>query len=170
AEIEKLKTRLQARYSDAVADVLQRREEERQSLGEELARARQEAASPLGEAWGECRSLLDALEAAPDAEEARVRLRAALRRIVEGFWCLFAGRGRARLAGVQVWSTGGRHRDYLILHRPPVRGAAANRPGEWWVRSLAGAAGVPASLDFRKPADVRRLEQALEAVDVSGAA
>ena len=55
-EIEKVKARLQARYSDAVADVLERHEAQRRGLSEELAQARQEAATPLSEAWGEWRN------------------------------------------------------------------------------------------------------------------
>jgi hypothetical protein len=100
-----------------------------------------------------------------EAEEARVRLRAALRRIVEGVWCLFVGRGRQRLAAVQIWFTGGARRDYLILHRPAQGGALAPRPADWWVRSLAS---VPQAgdLDLRKRGDARELERVLEAVDL----
>src|SRR5262249_6516373 len=64
-EIEKVKTRLQGRYSDALADVLERHETELQSLTEQLAEANQEAASPLGLAWGECHSILEVIDAAP---------------------------------------------------------------------------------------------------------
>jgi DNA invertase Pin-like site-specific DNA recombinase len=166
AEIEKLKRRLQARYSDAVADVLERREDEHAALSEELRQARQEAASPLGEAWGECQTLADALESAPDAEEARVRLRAALRRICEGIWCLFVARGALRIAAVQLRFTGGAGRDYLIAHKGATGGSVGVRPARWWARSLACVAG-PADLDLSDPEQARELEQALAAVDLS---
>jgi DNA invertase Pin-like site-specific DNA recombinase len=165
AEIEKLKARLQARYSDAVAEVLERHEDESKSLVQELARAQQEAASPLGEAWGECRTLIDVLAAAPDAEEAQVRLRAALRRVVEGVWCLFLGRGPWRVAAVQVWFTGGARRDYLILHRAATGGAVGARPAQWWARSLATVI-KPGAMDLRKREHAADLEQALAGIDL----
>jgi DNA invertase Pin-like site-specific DNA recombinase len=165
AEIEKVKARVQARYTHALADVLERQEAELQALTEQLAEARQEAASPLGDAWGACKTLLDALNVAPETEEARVRLRAALRRIVEGFWCLFVARGSWRLAAVQVWFTGGARRDYLILHRAGTGGAVGERPARWWARSLAGVA-EPGDLDLRKRKDAKQLEKALGGVEL----
>jgi DNA invertase Pin-like site-specific DNA recombinase len=167
-EIEKVKARLQSRYSDAVADVLERHERDRKELAAQLAAARQEAASPLGEAWGQCRSLLDVLDNAPDPEEARVRLRSALRRITEGIWCLFVGRGAWRIAAVQLWFTGGAHRDYIIFHRPATGGAVGERPAQTACESLARVA--PGKLDLRKPEDARELEAALLALDLEGVA
>jgi DNA invertase Pin-like site-specific DNA recombinase len=164
-EIEKIKTRLQEKYSDALADVLDRHEAEKKAVNDELTQARQEEASPLSEAWGECGSLLDALDAAPDAEEARMRLRAALRRIVTGVWCLFVGRGRIRLAAVQIWFTGGARRDYLILSRPATGGAAGHKESSWWACSLAEATG-PDDLDLRERKDVLDLERALNQIDL----
>jgi DNA invertase Pin-like site-specific DNA recombinase len=156
AEIEKVKARLQTRYSEAIADVLVRHETERGKLVEQLTQARQEASTPLSDAWGECRSLVDALDAAPDAEDARIRLRAALRRITENVWSLFIVRGKWRIAAVQLWFTGGAHRDYLILHRAANGGSVAVRPSQWWCRSLASAA--PGKLDLRKPGHAVRLD------------
>jgi hypothetical protein len=63
-----------------VADVLDRREMKRKELTERIAQVQKVAASPLGDAWKNCRSLIDALDTAPDA---RTRLRAAIRRTVE---------------------------------------------------------------------------------------
>ncbi|HEY7428846.1 MAG TPA: recombinase family protein [Gemmataceae bacterium] len=136
AEIEKLKARLLVRYSDAVADVLERREDERCRLTKELSTAQQEAAAPIEEAWKNCHTLIDALKAAPDEEEARIRLRAALRRIVEGIWCVFVPHGRIRLGEVQVMFKDGPRRDYLVLHRPATGGAVGERPARWYVHSL----------------------------------
>jgi hypothetical protein len=165
AEIEKVKARLLARYTDGLADVLERREAERKALAVELAEARQEAASPLGEAWGECHSLLDVLDAAPDPEEARVRLRAALRRIVETIRCVFVGRGRWRLAAVQLWFTGGSHRDYLIVHTGATGGSVGTRPSEWRACSLPADVGAE-GLDLRRGADARGLAKTLAGVDL----
>jgi DNA invertase Pin-like site-specific DNA recombinase len=168
-EVEKLKARLRARYSDAVADVLEQREAEYKALAEELAGARRDATSSLGEAWGECQSLLDAVEGAPDQDEARVRLRSALRRVAEGVWCLFLARGVVRVAAVQVWLTGGAHRDYLIVHRPATGGAAKSRPSRWWARSLTQDA-VPGSLDLRRREDAQALARVLEKLDLAALA
>lgn len=166
SEIEKLKARLKVRYSDAVAEVLEEREEEQQRLIAELQMERQKAASPLSEAWGECKTLVDALQQAPSLEEARVRLRSALRRIVESVGCLFVARGRERLAAVQIWFAGGKkHRDYLILHQPAIGGAVGSRPARWHVCSLADAIESKA-MDFRKPEDAAKYEKLLAAVDL----
>jgi DNA invertase Pin-like site-specific DNA recombinase len=164
-QIELVKARLETSYSEGLADVLLRHEGTRKGLMEQLTRAREEAASPLGEAWGECRSLLDALAASPDPDEARVRLRAALRRIVEGFWVVSVARGMRRLAAVQVWFVGGAHRDYLILHRPGTGGAVGTRPGTWSARSLAEVASE-GSLDLRRRRDARELGKLLAEIDL----
>jgi DNA invertase Pin-like site-specific DNA recombinase len=165
-EIEKLKSRLESKgYSDALADVLDRHETRRKKLAAELTDAHQAAASPLGMAWKDCRSLVDVLDAAPDQEETRVRLRAALRRIVESVQCLFIGRGSTRIAVAQVRFAGGRHRDYVILRKAATGGSVGDRPAEVRARSLAFP-GKRGEFDLRTPGDVRALEAALTAVDV----
>lgn len=126
-------------------------------LAEQLAEARQKAAHPLSESWGEVQTLAEALETAPAPEDARLRLRTALRRIVDGVWLLVVPRGRDRLCAVQVWFAGGkRHRDYLIFYR-----AAGNcRPSSWWARSLADVATL-GPLNLRNAEHAVRLEAAL---------
>jgi hypothetical protein len=64
--------------------------------------AKAKAASPLSSAWGECQGLVEAIDAAPDQREVRVRLRNALGRILKEVWCLFVGVGATRLAAVQM--------------------------------------------------------------------
>ena len=61
---------------------LRGKEQLKQGLAARLADARQRAASPLSEAWGQMSTLMDALDAAPDPVDARLRLRAGLRRVV----------------------------------------------------------------------------------------
>jgi hypothetical protein len=137
-------------------------------LAPRLALAREKAAHPLSECWGEAQSLIGALEKAADPEEARLRLRAALRRIVDSIWLLVVPRGRDRLAAVQIWFAGGqRHRDYLILHRPPKANQAGRQEGESWAKSFANVA-APGDLDLRKRADAGKLAAVLEAVDLEG--
>jgi hypothetical protein len=112
-------------------------------------------------------TLAEALQKATDPADARLRLRLALRRIVDGIWLLVVPRGRVRLCAVQVYFAGGkRHRDYLIFHRA----AGNHRPAAWWARSLASAAGAAGELDLRKRAHARQLQGLLETLDVEALA
>lgn len=170
AKIDELAAELLKGDVTALARVLRQLEDKKRDLSERLAEARQKAAHPLSESWGEAQSLAAALENAPDPAEARLRLRSALRRIVDSVWLLAVPRGRDRLCACQVWFTGTqRHRDYLILHRPPKANKSARQKGGWWVRSLADVAR-PGELDLREPAHAKYLEKALAALDLEGAA
>jgi hypothetical protein len=144
-----------------LVDVLRTLEDRRARAADELATAKREAATPLSGAWGEYPSVLSAIDAAPDVEEARVRLRSVLRRMIDGVWCLFVGHGRTRLAAVQIWFTGGAHRDYLIVHQPPHGNAAAKRKAETEVRSFAEV-DAGSGLDLRKRKDAKALAKVLE--------
>jgi DNA invertase Pin-like site-specific DNA recombinase len=151
--------------SPALFKRLRAKEEEQRDLARRLGDARQRAASPLSEAWGECQSLLAALDDASDPHDARLRLRSALRRILQSIWLLVVPRGRDRLAAVRVqFADHGRapHRDYLILHRPPTKNARGGKPGSWWARSLADVVAL-GPLDLRNPEHARKLEAALAA-------
>jgi DNA invertase Pin-like site-specific DNA recombinase len=146
----------------ALTRVLRTLEEQRRGLAEKLATARREAAHPLSEAWGETSALLKALDDAPDPREARLRLRAALRRIVENIWLLVVRRGLARICAVQIWFAGGKqYRNYLIYSRPAHGGGGAKRTeASWEVRSFADVAKSGA-FDLRKPKDAALLEKRL---------
>jgi DNA invertase Pin-like site-specific DNA recombinase len=136
-------------------------------LAEKLAEARERAAHPLSETWGEAQGLLALLGSAPDPQDARLRLRAALRRIVDKIVLLVLPRGADRLAAVQVWFAGGKRcRDYLILHRPPRANQSARTEGGWWARSFADVIKGK-GVDLRRPEDARKVEALLAAVDLS---
>jgi hypothetical protein len=111
---------------------------ERRQLTDELARVEVEAACPAAEAWGTARTLADVLRADP-SEERRLALRAALRRTVEGLWCVFAGVGASadRMAAVTVGFAGGAVRNYFVFYRPS-RGNGRGRKTSplWAVRSV----------------------------------
>ncbi len=113
-----------------------------------LAQARQEAKHPISETWGEVQTLAEALSTAPDPEDARLRLRAGLRRIVSGMWVLVVPRGRERLAAVQIDFAKGTRRSYLIRYR----GAGYCKPGFWqvasWTLAEVRAAGFPEQPDL----------------------
>jgi DNA invertase Pin-like site-specific DNA recombinase len=132
----------------------------------ELTAAQQRAANPLSASWGEMKSLLEALTKAPDVEDARLRLRAALRRIVEGIRLLVVPRGRDRLAAVQIWFAGAkRHRDYLIYYRPTRFNGKVSYAGGWRSRSLAGVVR-PGELDLRKREHAEDLAARLAGLDM----
>jgi hypothetical protein len=154
-------------FSETIGKRITALEDSKRALTDELAEARERADYPLSEKWGEAKTLLAALETAPDKREARLRLRSALRRIVDSIWLLVVPRGRDRLCAVQVWFAGGeRRRDYLILNRPPKANARARTGGGSWCWSFAAAA-LPGDLDLRDPGHAARLEKALEAVDLT---
>jgi DNA invertase Pin-like site-specific DNA recombinase len=130
---------LQGGEVTALSRVLRQLEAEHKALTEQLASAKQKKASPLGEAWMDFKSVVEALEAAPDRDEARIRLRSALRRAVENIYCLFTGRGAVRVAAVEVWFTGGKRRCYVLFTEPPRgRRGMPSRPGKTWWLALDG--------------------------------
>jgi DNA invertase Pin-like site-specific DNA recombinase len=154
----------------AIAAALRTLEGDKQEVEAELEAARALGVRPLSEAWGEAKSLSEALTSAPDPRDARLRLRSALRRIVEGMWLVIVPRKRNRLCAVQMVFRGtGRTRSYLIYYQAP-RGNqhAETKPGSWWVRSLSSVA-KPGDLDLRKPAHAQRLEAALAAAKLEAA-
>jgi hypothetical protein len=143
---------------------LRAREAQQRELSAKLAQAQQKAASPLSASWGEAQTLLSALDHAADPKDARLRLRATLRRIVDSIWILIVPRGRDRLAWVQIWFVGkDRRRDYLILHRPPKANASRKTPG---CVKIESEPGLTAPIDLRKQADARKLESYLAAEDL----
>jgi DNA invertase Pin-like site-specific DNA recombinase len=140
----------------------------KRDLVEQLATARQKAAHPLSETWGEAQTLIAALDAAPDPKDARLRLRAALRRMVEVVQLLVVPRGRDRLAALQIWFAGGkRHRDYIVLHKVPRANRSARVEGGWWARSLPPELAGGQALDLRKPAHAQALEKRLQNLDLA---
>lgn len=151
----------------AIGRTLRRLETQKAELVKRLSEARQRAASPLSETWGEAQTLLAALDAAPDREEARLRLRSILRRVVDSVRLLAVARGRfRRLAAVQFWfKDGERCRDFVILHEaagPPTLG---RDKADWWAQSFSGV-GLDGDLDLRKPAHAVRLSRVLEKIDL----
>jgi DNA invertase Pin-like site-specific DNA recombinase len=121
---------------------LRAKETRKNELNKRLAEARQKAANPLSAGWAEMKSLLEAIEEATDPDDARMRLRTILRRIVEGIWLLVVPTGRDRLALVQIWFKGNRRfRSYIILHRRAVANKYARTDGRVWCESWGTAEG-----------------------------
>jgi DNA invertase Pin-like site-specific DNA recombinase len=171
-------TRIEARIAEIEAEleaggpvpelarVLRRRHEERADIVKRLAAARRKASFPLSEAWGATHSLLEAIDAAPDPRDVRLRLRAAVNRIIASVWLLVVPRGADRLCAVQIWFAGGeRQRTYLIVHRPPKVNAASRKEGWWRVESFPGLV-EPGDIDLRQRADAARVERWLADVPI----
>jgi hypothetical protein len=96
----------------------------------------QKAVAPLSGAWLEARTLVAAVDSGPDPEEARVRLRAVLPRVIDAIGIMVTKRGRDRLAAVQVFvRSGDQLRLFEIRDRPSQGNKAARQPGRWWARS-----------------------------------
>jgi DNA invertase Pin-like site-specific DNA recombinase len=131
----------------------------------ELAEARREASSPLSAAWGEAQGMLATLDAAEDQHDARTRLRAVLRRVIEVAYCLFTPSGVNRLAAVQLRLAGGGVRDYLVYYRRGHGNKSGTlRESETRVGSLSGPEGF-GGFDLRRRADVRAVEKFLASLD-----
>jgi DNA invertase Pin-like site-specific DNA recombinase len=167
AERAEVKADMLKRYSSALAEVAYQLEARERDLDAELTRARQKAATPADQAWSEAHTLMDVIDRSSDPDDARLKLRSALRQIVDSIWLLVVPRGRDRLAAVQVWFADGKRQwSYLVLHRPPMDNGKARREGGWWCRSLAEVAG-PGDLDLRDQRHAAELAAALEAVDLA---
>jgi DNA invertase Pin-like site-specific DNA recombinase len=149
----------------ALAESARRLELRKKELVADLAAIRREAAHPQAESWGEFRCILDVIHSAPDPEEARLRLRSVLRRVVDSVWLLVVPRGRNRLCAAQVWFTGGKeHRDYLILHQSARGNGKGREEGHWHARSLPPAAAKGVSLDLRRRAEAEQLATTLATI------
>jgi hypothetical protein len=153
-------------FSPTIGERIVALENQQRSIVAELATAREAAAHPLSETWGECQTLIDALATARDPKEARLRLRSMLRRICAEMWLLVVPRGRDRLCVVQMFFVGGeRCRRYLILHRRPVANAKVRTEGFSGCWSFSDVMKSD-DLDLRRREDVAALEKKLLALDL----
>jgi DNA invertase Pin-like site-specific DNA recombinase len=175
AEIEAFRAALTASNSVTVAQELAKRETRVAKLTADLEGCEEEAASPLSEAAAEVRRLtakavfggrlakLDAAQAAA-REDARHRLRAVLRRVIDSVYMLVVHRsesraprvdrrGRVKLLTAQVNFVGGGMRTVRVVYRPAKKaGSKFPKPAEWRVDSIEHD-DVAYHLDLRKPED-----------------
>lgn len=144
---------------------LRAKEAEKQELAKRLEAAREKAAHPLSEAWGEARSLFDVAQ----NDEGRLRLRSILARLVQSIELLIVRRPWARLAAVQIWFADGKHhRDYLIYHRAAHGNGSGRTEGGWQAWSLAEVVRHKRkTLDLRRSEDAEALEQVLSEMDLA---
>jgi DNA invertase Pin-like site-specific DNA recombinase len=144
-------------------------EAQARDLGDQLSDARQRAAHPLSETWGEAQGLLAALATSPDPADARTRLRDALRGLIAEAWLLVVPLpSHDRLCALQIYfhtddPKKQKRRDYLILHRP---GRNNGTPARWWSKSLS-AVSIDGDLDLRRPEHAKKVEETLKKVDTA---
>lgn len=162
ADLDDLAARWRAKMGradlvDVVADKLTEVASERRAVLTRLAEAEVAEGDSLSDALRDVRTVRESL-AGDNGDESRLRCRAAIRRAVEGVWCLFPGGRGWRAAAVQVRLKGGAHRDYLIGHRPGGRGRFSPYAPVTTVRSLAADELFGAgALDLRDAGHVARL-------------
>jgi hypothetical protein len=175
-EIEAFRAALNAANAVTLAQELAKRETLAAELAARLDACKEEAARPLSETADEVRRLTPAavyggrlatLDAATarDREDARMRLRAALRRLILSVHLLVVHRsesraprvdrrGRVKLLTAQINFVTGAVRTVRVVYRPAKKaGSKHPRPAEWRVDSLK----------FDDPAgklDLRRREDA----------
>jgi hypothetical protein len=147
-------------FSPTIGQRIAALEARKQDVSARLADARARAAHPASESWGDCQSLIGVLTGAADPVEVRLRLRSALRRIVEDMRILVLPLRRDRLVAVQIWFAGGkRSRSYMIAYRL----AGNRRAARTFVRSFADVLAAD-GFDLRKPAHAAKLAKLLESV------
>jgi hypothetical protein len=158
-DIARLQADLKEGYSKSIVAALREREDEEERIAEELQKELARAIKPAAHAMKQVPSLVKLIE--KEGDEARLKMRPVLRRVVEEAWVLVVPRKSWRLCAVQLFFSGGARRDYLIAHQT----AAYRRPGGWWARSLASVV-KPGELDLRKRDHAKRLEKALSEVEL----
>ncbi|MCU0703747.1 MAG: recombinase family protein [Fimbriiglobus sp.] len=150
----------------SLAAALRRLESELAAADARLVEVRRAGAGELAGAWDEARGLLGALETAQDPHAARVRLRSAIRRVVERIWVVVVPRGDVRLCAAQVCFTGGVRRDYLLAaRRPRSIFGRPTRQAAWLARSLTGTE-AQAGLNLRETQSAAECEASLLLIDV----
>ena len=106
---------------DIVVDAIREIDRRRVTLQERITTLRQRAAAP--DSLGSCQSLIDTLEAATDQIEARLRLRSALRRVIERIEVLTAKAGKRTAALVQITFRDQAYTRLLnVFYRGPIAG------------------------------------------------
>lgn len=124
-------------FSVAIGNRVTALEGRKRETAERLADARARAVCPAAEAFGELKTLADVLASAPDPNDVRLRLRSALRRIVESILILIVGRGNVRLATAQINFRGtAAHRLVFVAHKHPFKGRNGTAPGRWFARTV----------------------------------
>jgi DNA invertase Pin-like site-specific DNA recombinase len=158
-DIAKYKEELRAGFSKTLVELLREAEEREVKLADDLQDELARTAKPLAKSWDELPSLIDYIKDSPDPDAARLKLRGALRAVVENGVLLIVKKGSRRYAVLQMSFTGGARRDWLVSYRP----ACHHREASWEALSFASA-GLP-TISLTKPRDVEKIEKLLRSLD-----
>ena len=152
-EIGQLRRELQRGFSKTLVELLREAEAKEEAIANDLQDELVRTAKPLARTWEDLPTLVDVIREEGDA--ARLKLRPALRAIIESAHVLIVPYRAWRLCAVQFVFTGGAVRHYFIAYRPAVhRRAAIVNPFSRADAAIPGA-------DLRDPAAVLRLENLL---------
>lgn len=108
-------------YSPTLATRVRGLEAQQRDLAERIVDARGRVASPAIEGWDEVKSLSGLIATSPDPTDLRLRLQAALRRIVTEARIVVVPRPPFRLAAVSLYFGNGPDapfRSFFIIHQP----------------------------------------------------
>jgi hypothetical protein len=144
------------RTSLDLAEKLEAREEE---LAEQVEDARASASKSTQDCWHEAGSLIDALAKAKDVEDVRLRLRRAIRRVVESIHLAVhpVPGTRERLAFIQVrFRESGHARVYAVVYRGAIGNGHQHQPARYWATCLDTDSTKPLDKDI-PPERVARL-------------
>jgi DNA invertase Pin-like site-specific DNA recombinase len=160
-DIADLQGELKAKFSRSVVAVLHEKEAEEEAVATRLQEELAKAVRPATRAWQELPNLAALVREGGD--EARLRLRPVLRRVIDSIWLLTVRRSSFLLAVAQVhFADSDAKRDYLLVYQA----AGFRRAGGWRAWSLADAVG-DADFDLRVKKDANSLEAVLLGLDLS---
>ncbi|HEX3152690.1 MAG TPA: recombinase family protein [Gemmataceae bacterium] len=151
-QLEKIEDRLATpgEVVEVLVNAAKRLQAKRKVLADQLSEARLKASNPQGEAWGTCHTLITALESCEDREAARMRLRSAIRRVVEKMTCLFVRNGRRQIACVQFQFIGSPEvRTVFIRHRGELVNIKERTPAHTSFSTMVD--GLPGKVDLNNP-------------------
>jgi DNA invertase Pin-like site-specific DNA recombinase len=154
---------------DSFLDLIQDLQNERKQVSERLAELEEQDAGHPAADLGETHTLIDLLAQTPpeQREELRRRLKARIRLLVAEMWVLIVAKGRDRLCAVQMYFRSGKHRDYVVWHRPGKSYGKGRAEAHWEALSSADVQALGA-LDLRKHKHAAKLERALAGLDLDG--
>jgi DNA invertase Pin-like site-specific DNA recombinase len=162
-DLAQMKEDLRAGYSKGLAALFREKEVEEERAAADLQDELARSVKPAAKLWGEVPGLVDAVRGAEDPNEARLKLRVVLQRVVAEAWAFVVKRGSHQLMAVQFFfSEGGARRDYLVAYQP----AGNCRPGWWRALSLKDVV-KPGDRDLRRPGAVAALEDELLHLDLN---
>jgi DNA invertase Pin-like site-specific DNA recombinase len=161
ADIANLQADLDEAYDKNIAAVLRGKTKEEERVAGDLQDELAANARPAEKAWEQLPSLVDMIR--EHGDEARLKIRGVLRRVVEEIRLILVRRHSWTLAACQFFFAGGATQHFLLA----TQFAGFNRPGGW----RCGPAPYddvhePGSMDLRRPEDAEALAVVLGRLDL----